>query len=282
MTLGIRLGYNTNGFAHHCIEDSIMVLEKLGYKGIGVTIDCCCLNPFSSEFKQQLRLVKGLLAKSGLYSVVETGSRFLLDPWRKHYPTLITPCAELRKKRFDFLKKSLEIAEFLGSEALSFWSGQFEEKVSTDEAFTWLVEGCKELSKLAEMMKIPLAFEPEPGMLVDNLEKFDFLARKVNSPYFTMTFDVGHIHLMENEDASTCFREYKDIVRNVHLEDMTKTRHEHLFFGEGEINFKSFFKTLKETEYSGPILVELSKHSHEAVKTAKAAFEFVNGVVERF
>lgn len=278
MKFDFLLGYNSNGFAHHDIVDTIKILHDLGYNGIGITIDHCCLNPYKPDFEKELAKVKDILNSLGLYSVIETGARYLLDPWKKHNPTLIDPDPSLRRKRFEFLKKSLEIADFLGACALSFWSGAKAETTPENQAFQWLIEGCRELARLAEEVRIPLAFEPEPGMLVDNLEKFAYLKENVDSPYFQLTFDIGHIHLSEKQDVDRCFKEFMDIIRNVHLEDMTKKCHEHLFFGDGDIDFGAFFKAVRQTNYKGPIVIELSRHSYNAVEVARDSMKFIANV----
>jgi sugar phosphate isomerase/epimerase len=56
---------------------------------------------------------------------------------------------------------------------------------------------------------------------------------------------------------------------------MRKTRHAHLFFGDGEIDFKSVFHALDDIGFAGPICVELSRHSHRAVETAQSALKFL-------
>ena len=62
---------------------------------------------------------------------------------------------------------------------------------------------------------------------------------------------------------------------NVHLEDMRAGRHEHLMFGEGEIDFPPVLRTLAEVGYTGGVYVELSRHSHEGPAAARRAFEFL-------
>ena len=60
---------------------------------------------------------------------------------------------------------------------------------------------------------------------------------------------------------------------NVHLEDMRAGRHEHLMFGEGEIDFPPIFRALAEVGYSGGVHVELSRHSHEGPSAARRAMD---------
>jgi L-ribulose-5-phosphate 3-epimerase len=56
---------------------------------------------------------------------------------------------------------------------------------------------------------------------------------------------------------------------------MRKGAHDHLMFGEGEIDFGPVLRTLDETGYRGGVHVELSRHSHAAVRTAEKALAFL-------
>src|SRR5690349_16668045 len=116
----MRYGYNTNGFAHHRLEDALTILARLGYGSVAITLDHHALNPFDADLPRQLDRVRSLLAELGLRCVIETGARFLLDPWRKHQPTLLSPEAPQRERRLDFLMRAADIAAELGADAVSF------------------------------------------------------------------------------------------------------------------------------------------------------------------
>ncbi len=172
------LGYNTNGFAHHRLEDAIVLLAELGYRSIALTLDYHALNPYDPDLPRQLAAVKALLETHGLRSVVETGARFLLDPCRKHQPTLLSPAPE-RDRRLDFLKRAVDVAAELGSDAVSFWSGALASRAasapgaaSPERPMDLLADGCLQLCRYAESRRMRLAFEPEPGMLIDTMERY--------------------------------------------------------------------------------------------------------------
>jgi len=42
----------------------------------------------------------------------------------------------------------------------------------TSDAWNWLIAGCAELSEYAGRYGIALAFEPEPGMFIENLTQY--------------------------------------------------------------------------------------------------------------
>src|SRR5579862_4127829 len=139
------LGYNTNGFAHHRLEDAITILADLGYRSVALTLDYHALNPYDADLPNQLTRVRDLLHTHKLHCVIETGARFLLDPVRKHQPTLLDPDSAQRMRRLDFLKHAVEIAATLDADAVSFWSGTPPDAAPEAEWMTRLVAGCREL-----------------------------------------------------------------------------------------------------------------------------------------
>jgi len=143
-----------------------------------------------------------------------------------------------------------------------------------------LVQGCLRLCDYAAERNVRLAFEPEPGMFIDTMARFAELREKVEHPLFGLTIDIGHLHCLGETPIADHQRRWRKLLWNVHIEDMRRGVHEHLPFGEGEINFQPVFQALKEVGYAGGIHVELSRHSHDAVETARRALAFLNRFVQ--
>jgi sugar phosphate isomerase/epimerase len=271
-------GYNTNGFAHHHLEHALIALGKLRYRSVAITLDHHSLNPYDPAQLEMIPRTRGLLEFLHLRSVIETGARFLLDPWQKHQPTLLSRYSRCRKKRQEFIRLAIDIAKGLGADVVSLWSGTPLD--NPEESILWkrLVDGCLHLCDYAEKPNIRLAFEPEPGMFIDTMTRFAELKEKVNHPLFGLTIDIGHLHCQGEVPISDYLRQWKDRLWNVHIEDMRRGVHEHLMFGEGEIDFVPVLRTLHEMGYQGGVHVELSRHSHDAVNTARKAMEFLKKV----
>ena len=240
-----------------------------------MTLDHHVLNPFEPNLPGRTDALRKLLDKLSLRCVVETGARFLLDPRRKHQPTLLSPNNEDRERRLIFLCQAVDIARELGADAVSFWSGKATDQGPPEILMERLVEGCSRLADYAQTRNVRLAFEPEPGMFIDTMAQFAKLFEAMRSRCFGLTLDLGHLHCQGEEPIADHIRQWRDILWNVHLEDMRRGIHEHLMFGEGEMAFPPLFQALADIDYQGGIHVELSRHGHDAVNAAKQAWAYL-------
>jgi L-ribulose-5-phosphate 3-epimerase len=274
------LGYNTNGFAHHDPFEAIELLAEIGYKSVAITLDHGPLNPFSPGFGANLKRLKDTLQRLGLRNCVETGARFLLDPRVKHEPTLVSACAKDREKRIDFLKRSIDAAAELGSDCVSLWSGTRRDDAPDEATLERLAESLRVVLRHATNSGVTLGFEPEPGMFIDTLKSFHRLLQWIDAPYLELTLDVGHLWCQGELPIADYISRWGPRIVNVHVEDMRAGVHEHLMFGEGEMQFAPILSALAKAGYRGALHVELSRHSHEAPTTARKAFDFLRPLVE--
>ena len=275
------LGYNTNGMAHHELFDAVTLLAEIGYRSVAITIDHGALAPYDRYLPQRLARLRRLLRQLGMRSVIETGARFLLDPARKHEPTLVSADPGARNRRVEFYRHAIRCAAELESDCVSLWSGVLRDETAHREATERLVAGLEQVLDEARGQGVVIGFEPEPGMLIDSMDRYRELLERIDAPNLRLTLDVGHLHCQGEVPVAGQIHRWSPRLVNVHLEDMRRGVHEHLMFGEGEIRFFPVLQALADVDYRGGIHVELSRHSHDAVNVARRAFDFLHPMIER-
>jgi L-ribulose-5-phosphate 3-epimerase len=275
------LGYNTNGFAHHDPFEALEVLAEIGYRSVALTIDHGVLNPYDGGLADRCRGMRRLLDRYEMRSAIETGARFLLDPRMKHEPTLMSADAAERSRRIRFLQYAIDIAAELASDCVSLWSGVlWEPNLSDDAAFARLCNGLEPVIDYADRRKVQLGFEPEPGMFIDSMAKYEELLKRIDAPCFQLTLDIGHLHCLGETPITDYIRRSAPRLVNVHIEDMRAGVHEHLMFGDGEIDFPPVMQALGEISYTGGVHIELSRHSHTAPEAAQQAYEYLRSLID--
>lgn len=271
------LGYNTNGFAHHHLYDAVTILAEIGYAGIALTPDVHHLNPYvyGLDYKREAEEFFVGHERLGLRWVFETGARFVLDPRRKHFPTLLTSDPAGVRKRIEFLSRCILMADRFTADCVSLWSGAAEPDRDSEIQMRQLADLLRRLADYAADHEQRLAFEPEPGMFIDTMDKFAELYDRVKHPAFGLTIDVGHLVCNGELPVSKHLIQWKEVLWNVHIEDMRAGIHDHILFGEGDVDFADVFAGLRAAEYSNGVYVELSRHSHAAVTTSQKAWDFL-------
>ena len=256
----LRFAYNTNGCANHRLEDALALIADSGYDGVALTLDIHHLDPFAPDFPEQRRAVAARLHGLSLGCVVETGARFLLDPRAKHEPTLVSPTAEGRARRVEFLSRALEVAAETGADAMSFWAGMPRPGVDPAEAGDWLRDGVERVVRRAEALGTVAALEPEPGMLVETVDDW----RGLGIAGLRLALDTGHCLVTGDREPEAAVGEFADELGTVSIEDMRRGAHIHLPFGEGDMPIPAVLGALDAVGFDKLVCVELSRESHRA------------------
>ncbi len=263
----LRYAWNTNGCANHRLYDAIELVADAGYDGLALTLDWHHLDPFAADWQQQTERLRTTLDDKKLGSVIETGARFLLNPRVKHEPTLVNPVKAGRQHRVEFLKRAVDIAAELGSEAVSFWAGVRQSTVSAEQANQWLTEGIGELLNYAQSKNVTLAVEPEPGMQIETIADLERI--KANLPVathdaLTLALDVGHVWVTGEMDPAAAVRQYGKTCGTAAIEGMNRGVHEHLPVTQGDMDVAGIIRSFQQIEFDRLICVELSRDSHRA------------------
>lgn len=276
--MSLRFAYNTNGVSNHRFEDALRLIADTGYDGVALTLDHHHFDPFAPRLEWRAEALAGLLERLGLGLVVETGARFLLDPRAKHEPTLITPSEEGRARRLDFLRRAVDICATCGGEAVSFWAGVPRPGVDSERAWDWLVEGVARLADYAASRGVVAAVEPEPGMRVETVDEWSRLREDVaraGAAPIRLALDVGHLMVTQERGPAHAVREFAPVLGTLALEDMKRGVHEHLPFGEGDLDVGAVLQALMDIQYERLVCVELSRDAHRAHTMVPQALEWL-------
>ncbi|MFE6971972.1 sugar phosphate isomerase/epimerase family protein [Isoptericola sp. NPDC057653] len=269
---GFRLGYGTNGFGDHPLPAALDVLDEVGYDAVALTLGFPHLDPFAHDADAQVARVAARLARmrdgAGAAVVVETGTRYLLDPWVKHRPTLVDADADVRLR---YLERAVDVAAALDARCVSFFSGILPAADRASDGWARLHDRLPRLLEHARERGVRMSLEPEPGMLVETVADALRLRAELGAAGddLGLTVDVGHCLVVEPDGVVGALRAAAPHLANVQLDDMPSTHHEHRPFGEGEIDLPLVLATLADLGYSGVAAVELPRHSHDAPDLAR-------------
>jgi sugar phosphate isomerase/epimerase len=282
--VALRFAYNTNGLAHHRPADALRLLADLGYAGAAVTPDVGALDPLGDWHAEAGRL-RSLAERLGLALTLESGARYLLDPHRKHAPSLLDPDPAQRRRRRELLLAHLELAEALGCPGLSIWAGQAPGGLCGDASpgrsdpqalealWSRLSEELSALLEAGAQRGVALWFEPEPGMFIERPSGYRLLRQRLGPPgeHLGLTLDVGHCLCTGDLPVARVIAEQARFLRHVHLADIRGGVHQHLPFGQGDLDLRETLAALAEADFCGLCAVELSRDSHRGPEAAAEA-----------
>ncbi len=266
---GLNYGYVSNGLSDHRIEHALELLAENGYTGVALTLDHIHFDPLAPRLRARAARLRAELDALGL--VVRGGDRRAL---RARPAPQALPDAALRRPpaaRGPAVPRGRHRRRARRA-VVSMWSGAAPPDESPELAWDLLVDGCERVLAHAERNGIVLAFEPEPGMLVETLADYEALQTRLgHPPALGLTLDIGHIVCLEPMSVTECVRRGAPTLAHVHIEDMRRGVHEHLMFGEGELDLDEALGVLADVGYDGMVAVELSRHSHAAHEVVPAA-----------
>lgn len=182
---------------------------------------------------------------------------------------LADPFKELRDAGVNLVNQCIKVSEKLEAEWVTVhpgykvgWPNQKLERIA------YFNESLHQLLNTAENYGIPIAVENlnrllqgEIYYLGDCFSELDDIFGSSDSKLLKMTLDFGHAHL--NEGIEEYLRRYRERIVCTHIHDNAGLGvDEHLPLGKGSVDWKETCRVIRETEYSGPLCLEV--YSDEA------------------
>jgi sugar phosphate isomerase/epimerase len=181
-----------------------------------------------------------------------------------------------RGRRIDFSRRAIDVAADLGAECVSLWSGVGRDAAPSEIHWRRLVDGLGAVLDHAARVGVVVAFEPEPGMVIDTLDRADRLFADLGRPAcLRLTIDIGHLECMGEWPFAARLAPWRSLIANVHADDMLACRHEHLPLGTGDVDIAAALAALAAAGYRGGVHVELPRQSHRWLETARESAAFL-------
>ena len=286
-----RLGYNTNGLPHHRLDEALELIAALGYRAVALTPDVGQLDPYRTS-EGEVREVARRCADLGLEVTIETGARFVMDPRRKHFPTLLEDAASDRERRIDFLERCVELGAAHHASVVSFWAGRApddlvadwpaESRGDVEHLWERLCEGVAHVVQRGSEAGVKVAFEPEPGMFIATPAGYDELCERLGAPgkQLALCLDVGHCLCTGEAPIAEVISGAAPRLGQVHLDDIAGGVHEHRMFGEGDLDLPATLLALGAACYEGVAAVELSRDGHRGAQAAEEAMGHLRSALQ--
>lgn len=253
-----QLCFNATTLRNYDIIDAVKYIKDAGYDAVEIALNDTHIHPLKTD-KERLHQVKKCCEDIGLVIACAAAGGPTLLGTEPYEPSMVCSSGEGREKRIDVYKKSIELAQEIGSPIVNINTGILKSDVLPEQAHEYFLDGINKL--LPECGDTILVLEQEPGFFVGTTDKAIDYLNLINSPKLMFNLDIGHVFATEpEEDCYDNVAKSMPYTRHIHIEDIKNRIHHHEIPGEGDIDFNRILKIIKDAEYKHYVCVELHHH----------------------
>ena len=263
-----------------CWRERLELAKTLGFDFVEMSVDetDSRLARLDWSAEQRLALVR---------AVAETGVRvpsMCLSAHRR-FP-LGSEDDTVRTQGLAIMRKAIQFAQDTGIRVIQLAGYDVYYQQANDETRRRFRDGLKESVDMASRAQVTLAMEIMDDPLMNSISKALGYAHYLNNPWFQLYPDIGNLSAWDNDVQMELQAGIGHIVA-VHIKDTRPGVFKNVPFGTGVVDFERCFRTLRESGYSGPYLIEMwSETAENPVEEVSKARDWVKarmscaGVVE--
>ncbi|MCD1127548.1 L-ribulose-5-phosphate 3-epimerase [Jinshanibacter sp. LJY008] len=181
----------------------------------------------------------------------------------------------VRNQGLEIMRKAIRLAQDVGIRVIQLAGYDVYYQQANDETRERFRDGLKLAVDMASRAQVTLAMEIMDYPLMNSISKAMGYAHYLNNPWFQLYPDIGNLSAWDN-DVQMELKAGSGHIVAVHIKDTLPGVFKNVPFGTGVVDFERCFKTLKESGYCGPYLIEMwSETAADPVKEVKAARDWV-------
>lgn len=257
----MKIAYDPSHYRDNTtLEQTIYKTAELGYEYLELSPrkDFIWFYEYPKVDRAMIKGVKQILKDTG----VKISSVLPVQQWA-------SPKEEERQAAVKNWKRSIEITSELGVDLMNTeFSGYKNQPVESENAF---LRSMDELIPLFEKEGIALNIQPHPNDFIERNDEALRLIRAIDKDWFNLVFSTAHAFYNDDGigDIETMFDDAGDRLKHVLFADTLNhkaafglryiinppnadvTIHQHLNIGEGEVDFETIFRKLREMKFDG-------------------------------
>ncbi|QMV50074.1 L-ribulose-5-phosphate 3-epimerase [Ewingella americana] len=180
-----------------------------------------------------------------------------------------------RAQGLEVMCKAIVLAQDLGIRVIQLAGYDVYYQEANDHTRERFRAGLKEAVEMASRAQVTLAMEIMDYPLMNSISKALGYAHYLNNPWFQLYPDIGNLSAWDNDVQMELASGAGHIVA-VHVKDTQQGVFKNVPFGQGVVEFERCFKTLLDTGYRGPYLIEMwSETAIDPVKEVREARAWV-------
>lgn len=261
--------------AGECWLERLQLAKKLGFDFVEMSIDETDERLSRLDWPRDARL-------SLVSAIAETGVRvpsMCLSAHRR-FPLGCEDDA-IRAQGLEIMRKAIAFAQDVGIRVIQLAGYDVYYQEASDETRRRFREGLKESVEMASRAQVTLAMEIMDYPLMNSISKALGYAHYLNNPWFQLYPDIGNLSAWDNDVQMELQAGIGHIVA-VHVKDTRPGVFKNVPFGTGVVEFEQCFRTLKESGYCGPYLIEMWSEAAENPEAEVAlARDWVRGRMAR-
>ncbi|MFW0768027.1 L-ribulose-5-phosphate 3-epimerase [Trabulsiella odontotermitis] len=236
--------------AGECWLERLRLAKSLGFDFVEMSVDETDerLARLDWTAEQKLALVK---------AIAETGVRvssMCLSAHRR-FP-LGSEDNHVRAQGLAIMQKAIHFAQDVGIRVIQLAGYDVYYQQANDETRRRFRDGLRESVDMASRAQVTLAMEIMDYPLMNSISKALGYAHYLNNPWFQLYPDIGNLSAWDNDVQMELQAGVGHIVA-VHVKDTRPGVFKNVPFGSGVVDFEACFRTLKQSGYCGPYLIEM-------------------------
>lgn len=236
--------------AGECWLERLTLAKHLGFDFVEMSVDesDARLSRLDWSREQRLMLVN---------AVADTGVRvssMCLSAHRR-FP-LGSEDDAVRVRGLEIMSKAIRLAQDVGIRVIQLAGYDVYYQQANDQTRRRFRDGLEECIRMASGAQVTLAMEIMDYPLMNSISKALGYAHYLNNPWFQIYPDLGNLSAWDN-DVQMELQAGKGHIVAVHVKDTRPGEFKNVPFGSGVVDFEHCFRTLKQTGYCGPYLIEM-------------------------